>query len=186
MKPKIKVVSYGEQVHQAYPVGEDMLACILLADKYSEELKPLIFDTDFRVIDLWVRGSSGAILGSLLAANLPLDELEINVKYVRKEGERSHGSNTDLCCTNRALSIIVDDFVDTGKTINAIYKMMSNIFYRREVVDKMRTPWLVVNNILAGTELNFVPPVIVTSDSGRDNIKDNGELTNRSLKINWV
>lgn len=63
-------------------------------------------------------GSSGAALAFPLAL-----KHELPVIYVRKAGEKSHGYNVEFNGTGSGLRyIIVDDFIDTGSTVERIYK----------------------------------------------------------------
>lgn len=63
-------------------------------------------------------GSSGAALAFPLAL-----KHELPVIYVRKVGEKSHGYNVEFNGAGSGLRyIIVDDFIDTGSTVERIYK----------------------------------------------------------------
>ena len=70
-------------------------------------------------IVLWCRGSSGTIIASVIAAKL--GKKVTAIAYVRKENEDRHGVGV-LYSSNdgKAINVIVDDFIETGKTINAI------------------------------------------------------------------
>ena len=63
------------------------------------------------------RGSSGC---SLAAGILALSKAPLYHVFVRKEGERSHGSRTHAGSWGKGDAVIVDDFVLTGATVDAI------------------------------------------------------------------
>lgn len=63
-------------------------------------------------------GSSGAALAFPLALRH-----ELPVIYVRKAGEKSHGYDVEFNGEGSGLRyVIVDDFIDTGSTVERIYK----------------------------------------------------------------
>ncbi len=58
------------------------------------------------------RGSSGAIIGAMVAVQFPNSTLV----HVKKEGESSHGSSVTFF--NAGLPVVfVDDFMDSGQTV---------------------------------------------------------------------
>lgn len=76
----------------------------------------------YQDIDIWVRGSSGAILGGLLTQRLlTIGFTNISVIHIKKEGEDSHTEN--VFRTNGKYNIIIDDFIASGETMNEIAKV---------------------------------------------------------------
>src|SRR5688572_6087483 len=101
-----------------YPVGEDFAGARKLAKEMAKELGKL-YRTD--PIYIWCRGSSGAIIASIIGDQLGTVQ---KIYHVKKEGETSHSSyhstSPDVFASpNR--HIIVDDFMATGETIRHIW-----------------------------------------------------------------
>ena len=74
-------------------------------------------------------GSSGCAIAFVLAA-----EFKIPLIYVRKDGEKSHGGSMVECNDRRAIIkeyLIVDDFVDSGNTVNHIIQSIENQIERK-------------------------------------------------------
>ena len=74
-------------------------------------------------------GSSGACIAFTLAY-----ETEIPLLYVRKPGEKSHGSRIESNAGKTVKKyLIVDDFIDSGDTIRNIVKRIDRACSMREV-----------------------------------------------------
>lgn len=101
-----------------YPVGqyinENIPKILLMVEAFKQI-------TDFKdtKLSLICRGSSGAIIATMFAAYLPN---ECRIVHIKKEGESSHSGSISLRKDYR--NIIVDDFIATGKTMNAIYQAL--------------------------------------------------------------
>jgi orotate phosphoribosyltransferase-like protein len=93
-----------------------MVAAQNTAKEYARAFKTLKHPPHVK-LNLWCRGSSGSILATLFA--LYCSEYTSRVVYIRKDGEDNHHGSAVLYDGN-ALNIIIDDFVCTGDTINAI------------------------------------------------------------------
>lgn len=77
-------------------------------------VRHLDFDT------IAVRGNSGLLLGSPLAIKMKKDLL-----IIRKDSERSHSGNKVEGWGFRQKILIVDDFIETGNTIDDIYESIA-------------------------------------------------------------
>ena len=99
-----------------YPVGSNMKENLVTIRSY---VASIVEEYPTQPLQLWVRGSSGAIIGGVIAAMLP--DRDINIFHVKKSGESSHSSSPVL---PGHINIIVDDFMCSGSTLNSIYTEM--------------------------------------------------------------
>ena len=100
-------------------------------------------------ISLWCRGSSGAIIAAIISTGF--DNCIIN--HVKKEGEESHSThefNTDRSRKH----IIVDDFIRSGKTVNAIYLEMLRC--------SLSVDYLCVFECVYECNLKFIPKNVIS------------------------
>jgi len=73
-------------------------------------------------VNVFCRGSSGAILAALFVSFLP--HIETQIIHVKKDGESSHSSKvTGFDAYN--MNVIIDDFICSGETIREIYNNIS-------------------------------------------------------------
>ncbi len=86
-----------------------------LIDKIADKMIALKKKKSFGAIAF--RGSSGAAMAYPLSA-----QLNIPLIYVRKPGEQSHGYKIEGTQRNIKRYVIMDDFMESGKTIRAILK----------------------------------------------------------------
>lgn len=136
-------VKYLKGIGQiSYPVGEYIAEAIEFVNAVLTVLtKDKTFPTSN--IAIWCRGSSGAILASLLSHGLIVKGYRnISVNHVKKPNENSHSFN---CFLPRTTNIIIDDFTCTGDTINHIANWMKEYTYS---IDYM---------IFSGVALNSYP-----------------------------
>lgn len=113
-----------------------------------------------RPITLWVGGSSGALIGGIIAHEIAMDITNkgIRVNYVYKENEHSHHSGCGDFSLKDSVDIIVDDFVVTGRTINRIMSFMKKV--------NTRPDCLCVGDACTARglkKLDYLPKVIITS-----------------------
>ena len=106
-----------------YPVGYDMSKVLRIHQELIKAIEKFKFFKYNEFINLWCRGSSGAILSTLLSTYLISINKNVKVCHVKKDGEISHATTIHL--HRDALNIIVDDFVYTGTTIKAIIDQMA-------------------------------------------------------------
>jgi hypothetical protein len=147
----MKIHTFEEISSSIYPVGENMDIAKEFIRKAIPVLKPLIKN---KLVNIWVRGSSGAILGGLLVGKLTNDCI---IFHVKKEGEDSHHGNdfSNWYSRKQGINIILDDFIQTGKTVNAIWEEMKA---RKAKVHIL----LVVNNKRDIWFADFVPTHLIS------------------------
>lgn len=119
-----------------YPLGEhlqDSLDSIQeLADYTFNSMLEAKMDMSY--INFIVRGSSGAIMGTVFAMKFmeKLPSSTIRVIHIKKEGERSHNGGFDVADFNAITNVFVDDFIATGatiqKTIEKVREIMGESF----------------------------------------------------------
>jgi len=117
----MKIIQIPFSKELEYPVSQNMLEAINFINVVTPRLKKLIGN---QKLNIWCRGSSGAILAALLVNKLKTNDCLIF--HIKKEGESSHSSNNfgDLTSNRKALNIVIDDFVYTGKTLQAIKEVL--------------------------------------------------------------
>ncbi len=74
-------------------------------------------------INLLCQGSSGAIVATMFALQIPNSV----ILHIKKDGEDSHSSNgfpSDVF--KDTINVIVDDFIATGSTVNRIYSKVKH------------------------------------------------------------
>lgn len=108
-----------------YPIGVDMRNIRMLVAEYIREFNRFNY-AEGTCFNLWCRGSSGAILASTFALLLP--QYEFTICHIKKPREYSHSCG--YCTVTNGISIVIDDFVSSGSTINAILDKI--MFYKHE------------------------------------------------------
>lgn len=73
-------------------------------------------------INIWCRGSSGAIVSALIANEYMAEGGKARVCHVKKQGEQAHSHYPSW--TPGAINIIADDFVSSGATVMEVYDSM--------------------------------------------------------------
>lgn len=118
----MKTLTYNCTAPTPYPVGKNINFAIahakLMANAFTE-----IFPTTFgKSIHIFCRGSSGAIFSSLFVSYLIRDLQEAStIHHIKKEGESSHDCQ-EFPPSTEAITIIIDDLICTGSTIEAIHE----------------------------------------------------------------
>ena len=130
-----------------YPMGANMGNNKQLIISMANSLLQIIGNVP---VVLWCRGSSGAIMAAIISMNF--DDCVIN--HVKKPGENAHINGSFITHEGR-LNIIVDDFIQSGETINAIYTRM--IAYKITKVD-----YLCVFEDVYIWKLTFIPENILS------------------------
>ena len=134
-----------------YPVGRDMPRTIEIVQQMCDKLKILYKEDE--VIQLVVRGSSGAIIGGLVA-NILNDRNIVTITHIKKEGESSHFSGIyDLKST--CPIVIIDDLISSGNTVNEIYKALNDRGY-------FNVDTLCISGCVELSKLKFKPENIIT------------------------
>lgn len=103
-----------------YPVGLCIIENIPLIEIMAAEFMGIREYTGKKV-NIICRGSSGAIIAAIFTQKIPN---MCKIVHVKKPGEDSHNSSTDLWYDN-AINIIVDDQISSGGILNAIWEYMS-------------------------------------------------------------
>ena len=125
----MKTLLYNYFQNLSYPVGRDMKAAIRNATRIAQTFNTIEEFRDKR-INVWCRGSSGMILGSIFVANIPNNE-RVVLCHVKKPVEISHTQKTD--CHKQSLftqgegpfiNVAIDDFISSGSTIEEIQHVM--------------------------------------------------------------
>lgn len=104
----------------AYPILHDMACVIGIVDKIAKLVKKDKSLKDNRFA-FWCRGSSGAVIASLLCAKFPNRSL---INHVKKDGEASHSTRRYIT-SDKTYNVFVDDFLCTGETLNEVIKEMN-------------------------------------------------------------
>lgn len=100
----------------SYPIGNRMsTANAYMIDAYTafsaiEEYKN-------KHVTIVCRGSSGSILATLFASKFP-DIDVVDIQHIKKDGELSHHSGISI--NNESIVVLIDDFVSSGGTVDAI------------------------------------------------------------------
>jgi hypothetical protein len=104
-----------------YPVGYHIQNAINFVNNVTQVIMEMAKKKQFPLknIDIWVRGSSGAILGGLLCQRLLAIGYEnLSVIHIKKDGEESHTEN--IWKTGSKYHIVIDDFTASGETMDRI------------------------------------------------------------------
>lgn len=118
-----------------YPIGEHFSYNIArvrrIGSLLSKNLPNYLTDKK-QTIQLWARGSSGAIIGSIICAALIQKGFKAILLIVRKDTEKSHWPNPIL--RENAFNVIVDDFICTGNTMDKILEYMLKVKVKPDAV----------------------------------------------------
>ena len=114
-----------------YPVGNNMSPVIDYALDAANTLYKLFKGDNIALI---VRGTSGAIIGSIIATHLMCTfGVQTKIFISRKPNEDCHAGNLedmDIALNHKETEpyrfVIVDDFISTGKTLQGIIRDVQN------------------------------------------------------------
>lgn len=121
----MKFIHHRCECRVQYPVTSAMDLTLELTNKMANILLSIIKSDKTRShVNIWCRGSSGAVIAALIAQKLINCDLNVRICHVKKDGEDSHSSGVSYYDFNNIINIIVDDFCATGATLNAIYAKM--------------------------------------------------------------
>lgn len=124
VKKDYKFIQLDFEGIPGYPVGADMVAATLVAKSMARAINTVLIEKDVTEVNLLVMGSSGAILGALVGAELiNLDKHNTPIVcHFKKEGEYSHCRVPDHhTVDDNVFNVILDDFVSTGATLKKIH-----------------------------------------------------------------
>lgn len=115
------------QMRCNYPVGSDIQAAKEMVKEWISIFDTLEYSTDVK-INLWCRGSSGAILAALFTS---MSRYDCIICHIKKDGENSHSTIPAMhnnMIKGDTINVVIDDFIASGATIKEIIKNIS--FYR--------------------------------------------------------
>lgn len=136
-----------------YPVGLNMQYVTYYLENAAHLFKEYYPETS-QSINLICRGSSGAILAGIFYMFIP--EYNVEIHHVKKPKEKSHSHDIDLL--ENGLNVIIDDFICTGETVNAIYDKLVLDCERKITID-----CLIVQSGFSKHRVNFKPSVLITT-----------------------
>lgn len=105
-----------------YPVGRAMSITKEIVSEMTSKLRE-IYPNKSEPLMFLVRGSSGAILAGIITSMMSEYE-NIEIMHIKKHGESSHSGNY-YRFDKQYKSIILDDFIESGETVNSIYNSVN-------------------------------------------------------------
>ena len=105
-----------------YPIGSNMDGTTKLINAYIHAFNRIGYGKDNK-LNLWCRGSSGAILAAVFCIQC---EYECRICHIKKEQEDSHNGNSQPYDI-KAINVVIDDFVGSGNTIASIVEHIQKI-----------------------------------------------------------
>lgn len=134
----------------SYPVGNNMKTTLEIVADMASKIKKLY---SIQPLNLFVRGSSGAILSGLIVSFLK--RYDCRIIHIKKENEYSHGGTSFSLINPTAPNIILDDFISSGETVNSIYLALQK--YNHTNIDV-----LCVSGTVRPDTLDFNPTYIIS------------------------
>lgn len=110
-------VFYYCNVNTSYPVGTNIASAIENARGMANAFNSIKEFEGFE-INIFCRGSSGAILAALFSSFIV--NKNCHVFHIKKEGESSHQQQNDIDPSFTGITLLIDDFVCSGSTLRAI------------------------------------------------------------------
>jgi hypothetical protein len=140
---------------EIYPIGINLRDTIECAKRYTKGLMEIVKPN--HVINVFSRGSSGAYLASLTIMGLigyGYNPDNIKLIHIKKEGETSHSNHESRLFDDEDYNVIIDDFIASGDTINAIY-------HRMKLTGKVKNTVLIVSRADKGSIIDFIPSYLI-------------------------
>jgi hypothetical protein len=144
-----------------YPVGNDMLRMkgyVQGALKAFEKLNPELRFQSERNINLFCRGSSGAICAALFVAYAPW---HCKIIHIKKPGESAHCDALEFNPDN--INVIIDDFMSSGDTVAEIYHNANSNQYKSKklIIDVLivQRGWHANSHLKVG----FIPKFLISN-----------------------
>lgn len=119
----MKILKLTHPLNIPYPVGRAMSTTKEIISEMASELRKIYPNKSEPLIFL-VRGSSGAILAGIITSMMSEYE-DIEIMHIKKSGESSHSGNNYRFKKQRK-TIILDDFISSGETVNSIYNSVDD------------------------------------------------------------
>lgn len=116
----MKVIHFSESVDTEYPTGRYFNDNTSYAKEVARNIIKL---SPTKNIALICRGTSGTILCGAIGMLLKLKEYNIIILISRKTSSHGHSmEGAYLVEENKYFTVVVDDFISTGNTINEIVR----------------------------------------------------------------
>jgi hypothetical protein len=122
--PEVKYVLFEKLKSKVnYPFGPNIKENIpyvkIIAEEFTTFWNNLpLQEKKSQKINILCRGSSGAMMAALFSAEI-IEWATVKISHIKKIGEDAH--NNDLSVSPDHFVIIIDDFISSGATVNAIY-----------------------------------------------------------------
>lgn len=156
----MKLEIFKKESEIIYPVTKYIKEAVDYIDNISPILIKDIKESNKLFVNIWVRGSSGAFLAGLLTPYLINGKIECNICHVKKSGEKSHSPYIDHFRIDKSYNVILDDFMQSGNTINSIFYKMK--FYNCNIVDSLILDYIALKK--SEWSLNFIPKLLITTE----------------------
>lgn len=163
----MKLEIFKKKSEILYPVTKYIVEAVDYINNISPILIKDIKESNKLFVNIWVRGSSGAFLAGLLAPYLIKEKIEFNICHVKKPGEKSHGPYIDHFEVDKSYNVILDDFMESGDTINSIFDKMK--FYNCHIIDSLILDYIFLKS--SEWSLNFIPKLLITTEHNKS-LKD--------------
>lgn len=105
----------------AYPTGEYPQWVERMAKLAAETFVKLPIVSLATPIDVLCRGTSGAMIAIMFAHYLK--DYRVLIRQIRKPHEESHSSGY-VCLASDSIVVFIDDHMQSGETLNAVYEKM--------------------------------------------------------------
>jgi len=165
---KVKLFKYSKI---GYPVGNYPANAIKYAKGAAKQFIS-IKEYEGLKVNVWCRGSSGAILSALFISCMPKPSL-FKIIHIKKIGEKSHADSNLIFLPSKSnkviLNIIIDDFCETGETVRIIHKKLL-----KDNGNDTPVACFIINCMGGWEEQNvmelvgFVPAILITTSPYRD------------------
>lgn len=135
----------------SYPVGHSPHLAVAFVNAVIPIVKQIV---GIKEINIWVRGSSGSILGTLLMVGL-CGTNDVTITHIKKFGEDSHcGGGISIHNREERINILIDDLISSGETIEAIWEKAKKHIPNIEIV--------ILNNPTVYSFPSFSPLHLIT------------------------
>lgn len=111
----MKIHEHPYMCCQGYPVGENINQWLKVIPNYIEIIKSYVKGKNTN-IDLVVTGSSGSIIGALIASQMP-EYMNLKIVHIKKQNEDSHWESTIRDIKH---IFFIDDFISMGFTLDRV------------------------------------------------------------------
>lgn len=137
----------------SYPVGNNMKSAFFYAEEAAKKFREIYPPGNY--VNVFCRGSSGAILASLFYAMLP--DYEITIVHIKKDGESSHGDKVSTRFNSYHINVIIDDIIATGETMREIWNAIESY-----TTDPIKINALIILRGYDGDYYGFSPEYLIT------------------------